>query len=54
MAESIDDDERLERMADLVGFKYLEETLSLLDSLGNAPYEETQRAKAGFLAGLQA
>ena len=54
MAESIDDDERLERMADLVGFKYLEETLSLLDSLGNAPHEETQRAKAGFLAGLQA
>jgi len=54
MAESIDDDERLERMADLVGFKYLEETLSLLDSLGNAPWEETQRAKAGFLAGLQA
>ena len=54
MAESIDDDERLERMADLVGFKYLEEALALLDSLGNARYEETERAKAGFLATLQA
>ena len=53
MAESIDDDERLRRMADLVGFKYLEETLTLLDSLGTASYEETQRAKADFLAGLQ-
>ena len=54
MAESIDDDERLERMADLVGFKYLEETLTLLDSMGERNLRGTQRAKAGFLATLQA
>ena len=54
MAESIDDDERLRLMSDLIGYKYFEETLTLLDSLGNAPYEEYQRAKAGFLAILRA
>ena len=54
MAESIDDDERLRRMSDLVGYKNFDETLALLDSLGNATYEETERAKAGFLATLQA
>ena len=53
MAESIDDDERLRRMSDLVGYQYFEETLTLLDSMGNATYEETERAKAGFLADLQ-
>ena len=53
MAESIDDDERLRRMSDLVGYKYFDETLILLDSLGNAP-KETERAKAGFLAMLKA
>jgi hypothetical protein len=45
MAESIDDDERLRLISDLVGYEYFEETLILLDSLGNAPYEETQRAE---------
>ena len=54
MAESIDDDERLRLMSDLVGYKYFEEILTLLDSLGNAPYEEYQRAKADFLATLRA
>jgi quercetin dioxygenase-like cupin family protein len=38
MAESIDDDERLRQKSDLVGYKYFEETLTLLDSLGDAPH----------------
>jgi len=54
MAESIDDDERLRRMSDLVGYKYFEETLTLLDSMGERNLRGTQRAKAGFLATLQA
>ena len=53
MAESIDDDERLRRMSDLVGYKYFEETLTLLNSLGDAPHEEYQRAKTDFLATLR-
>ena len=54
MAESIDDDERLRRMSDLIGYKYFEETLTLLDSMGERNLRGTQRAKAGFLATLQA
>ena len=53
MAESIDDDQRLRVMSDLVGYKYFDETLAFLDDLGNIPSEQYHRAKDGFLEGLQ-
>jgi hypothetical protein len=54
IAESIDDDERLRVMSDLVGYRYFDETLGVLDGLKNAPYEEYHRARARFLASLRA
>ena len=53
IAESIDDDERLRVMSDLIGYRYLDDTLALLDDLANAPHDEYHRARARFLASLQ-
>ena len=54
IAESIDDDEQLRVMSDLVGYRYFDETLNLLDGLENAPHEGYHRAKASFLTSLRA
>src|SRR5262245_36166688 len=54
MAESIDDDERLRVMSDLVGYRYFDETLDLLNGLEDASHEEHDRAKMRFLASLRA
>jgi hypothetical protein len=54
IAESIDDDEQLRVMSDLVGYRYFDETLNLLDGLENAPHEGYHRAKASFLAATDA
>jgi hypothetical protein len=48
IADSGADDEKLRGIAEMVGFRYLAETLQFLDSCGNLPFDEYHRRKEAF------
>ena len=54
IGESIDDDHRVSRMADLVGFKHAADLLELWRLIADLPHAEYERSCAAFVAGLPA
>ena len=52
ICESLDDDDGVRRVADLVDFRYVEELFALWKRVGNLPYEQYERDCRAFVQGL--
>jgi len=52
IGDSVDDDHRIRRMAELVAFKHTDELLQLWRSIGDLPYADYERSCDAFVAGL--
>jgi hypothetical protein len=52
IAETVDDDDAIRKIARLLEFQYVEQTLAFLDETSADPYEQYQAKETEFIAGL--